>query len=151
MKTVWYGWQTLIGVVASDVVTLVGAFATAGPFAQIGIAGHVLTGPIVHWAHGHVGKGFLSLGLNVGMPAIGAIFGALFVDNSSGGTLAAFGLTGIGYILAPTLDMAILSTEEVPDKTPAVPKGARLLLPTSVGFAPMLDQNRRGLMLVGQF
>lgn len=117
----------------------------------IGIAGHVIMGPVVHWSHGHVGKGFASLGLNVGMPAIGAIVGSLFVDNRSGGIFAAFGLTGIGYILAPTLDMAILSTEVVPDKSPAVPKAARLLLPTSVGFAPMLDQNRRGLMLVGQF
>jgi len=148
-KTTWYGWQTLIGVVAGDLVTIIATSSNAEPLAYIGVGGHVLTGPIVHWVHGHVGKGFASLGLNVGLPGLGLLSGAA-VGNGYGSLAMALILGGIGYIAAPTLDMSLLSTETVEEAT-TVPKGARALLPSSIGLMPMLDQNRRGLMLVGQF
>jgi len=150
MKTVWYGWQSLIGVVAGDLLTLTGGYSDTAALMFVGIGGHVLTGPIVHWAHGHVGKGFIALGFTAGIPAAGVGIGLL----GAGTGIGIYGgllLGGIGYFVGPILDMSLLSTEEVPDETVTVPKGARLLLPTNVGIMPMLDQNRRGLMLVGQF
>ena len=146
--TRWYGWQTLIGVVASDLVTVFGTAGTSGALIYVGIAGHVLTGPIVHWAHGHVSKGFASLGLNVGLPGLGMLAG--FAIGGGGMASGFYGLAigGLGYLAAPALDISILAKETV--DAPA-PKGARALLPSSLGLMPMLDQNRRGLMLVGQF
>lgn len=140
--TTWYGWQTLIGVVAGDALTLIGGSFNNSPMLYIGVGAHVFTGPIVQWAHGNAGKGFISLGLNLGIPAIGAL---------SSVVLGYYGviLAGIGYLAAPTLDMALLSTETA--EAPTVPKGARLLLPSSVGIMPMLDANRRGLTLIGRF
>ena len=134
--------------VASDLVTVFGTAGTSGALISIGIAGHVLTGPIVHCAHGHVGKGFASLGLNVGLPGLGMLAG--FAIGGGGMASGFYGLAigGLGYIAAPALDISILAKETV--DAPA-PKGARALLPSSLGLMPMLDQNRRGLMLVGQF
>lgn len=116
----------------------------------IGMAGHVLTGPVVHWAHGHVGKGFASLGLNVGLPGIGLLSGFAVGGSSWGGLFLGLMLGGIGYVAAPALDMGLLSTETV-DVPASPPRGARLLVPQSVGLLPMVDEHRRGLMLVGQF
>ena len=149
-KTNWFGWQTMIGVIAGDVFTLVGIGTGVEPLLYAGFAGHMLTGPIVQWAHGHVGLGFASLGLNVGLPTLGYLSGALIGNGSFDDLFGALLLGGIGYIAGPTLDISLMSTETVGD-TPQGRRGARLLLPSSVGIMPMLDQNRRGLMLVGQF
>jgi len=144
----WYGWQTLIGVIASDLVAIVGQGSVV---TYLGVAGHVFTGPIVHWAHGHVGQGFASLGLNAGLPLAGGLIG---VVAGSGDGLAALGYGAIGVLVgalaAPALDISLLSTETV--DAPIEPKkGARALLPSSVAVVPMVDQNRVGLSLVGQF
>jgi len=151
-KTTWYGWQTLIGVVAGDIVTIIGNSSNTEVLAYIGVGGHVLTGPIVHWAHGYVGKGFASLGLNVGLPGQGLLSGLAISAGGAdaGGVVIGFILGGIGYIVAPTLDISLLSTETV-DEANTTPRGARALVPSSVALMPMLDQNRRGLMLVGRF
>lgn len=149
-KRNWFGWQTMIGVIAGDVFTLVGIGTGVGPVLYAGFAGHMLTGPIVQWAHGRVGLGFASLGLNVGLPTLGYLSGALIGNGSFDGLFGAVLLGGIGYIVGPTLDISLMSTETVEDTT-QVRRGARLLLPSSFGIMPMLDQNRRGLMVVGQF
>lgn len=145
--TRWYGWQTLIGVIGGDLVSLVGQGSVVTYF---GIAGHVLSGPIVHWTHGHVGKGFISLGLNVGAPlvlgAIGLAAGGTSGDvyGSIAGGFIGFGL---GYIAAPIIDIAALSTETVEEEA----KDKSALLPSSVMVVPMVGQNRVGLSVVGQF
>ncbi|MDI1447358.1 hypothetical protein [Polyangium sp. 6x1] len=146
--TRWYGWQTLIGVVAGDLLTVVGQ---GSALSYIGVAGHVLTGPIVHWAHGHVGKGFTALGLNVGLPLGGGLIGLMA---GAGEGLKALGYTAIGalvgHIAAPALDMAIFSTETV-DAPIERPKGARALLPSSAAIVPMMGPDRMGLSVVGTF
>lgn len=143
----WYGWQTLIGVLAGDLLAVVGQ-GTA--LTYVGVAGHVLTGPIVHWAHGHVGNGFASLGLNVGMPLGGGLIGLAAGAGDGWDALAFAGIgAAIGYIAAPALDMAIFSTETV--DAPVEKKGARVLLPSSVGVMPMMGQDRVGLSVVGLF
>ncbi|MDC3952700.1 hypothetical protein [Polyangium jinanense] len=146
----WYGWQTLIGVLVSDVVLIAGQGSAV---TYVGLAGHVLTGPIVHWAHGHVGNGFASLGLNVGLPIGGGLIGLMAGAGSYDGwdTLAYTAIgAAVGYFAAPALDMAIFSTETVDE--PVEPrKGARALLPSSVAVMPMVGQDRMGLSVVGLF
>lgn len=75
----WYGWQTLLVYSSSTVfgvLTGVVGIATESPaLAAVGIGfgsgGIALGGPIVHWSHGNIGKGFGALGLNFGMPLVG--------------------------------------------------------------------------------
>ena len=144
----WYGWQTLIGVVTSDLVTVVGQ---GTPISYVGVAGHVLTGPIVHWAHGHIGKGFASLGLNVGLPVGGGLTGLMAGAGSGYETLGYVAIGAVvGYIVAPALDIAIFSTEPV-EAPPGPVKGARAILPSSVTVMPMMGQDRVGLSVMGLF
>ena len=58
-------------VVASDVTAVllvVGAFTGPGELGYASAATHLLGGPVVHVAHGEIGKGALSLGLRLGIP-----------------------------------------------------------------------------------
>ncbi len=81
---VWYGWQSLIGVLACDSLIAISVSVNANSSASsgivstlgaLGVAGRVFTPPIVHWAHGHVGKGSISLGINVGTPMVVGLIG----------------------------------------------------------------------------
>ncbi len=150
--TRWYGWKTIIGVASSDVLAVAGALtalgsSVGGAILFVGLSGHVLTGPIVHWSHGHVWKGFSSLSLNLGLPLLGGLVGS-GIDASNGSSGYAFAMATVGYFVAPFIDIAAFSTEEV-EKSQQ--KGSRLLLPSSVAIVPMIDGNRRGLSIVGQF
>jgi hypothetical protein len=69
----WYGWQTL----AVDAASIGTAFAgygandfTGNPVSTVGILGYILGAPIVHWIHGHAGKGVIDLGLRLLAPAL---------------------------------------------------------------------------------
>lgn len=91
--TTWYGWQTLTVDAASLLVTTIG-FATRGQnelspvLVATGLVGTVVGGPAVHWAHGRVGTGFMSLGVRVGAPVGAALSGA------AAGAVVGFALTG---------------------------------------------------------
>jgi hypothetical protein len=107
----WYGWQTLI---------VVGSSLTLTPLYGAGVAGMVLGPPIVHWAHGHVGKGFASLGMNIGATGVGSAIGvgimcgAIGCSGDFGGFSIAIGLAlggGIGILTANAIDIGILSYE----------------------------------------
>src|SRR4051812_25374574 len=77
-ESTWYGNQTLI----VDGVTLAAAAlaaSVAGPPENQGTAkglgtlagvGYLFGGPIVHWAHGHPGRGFGSLALRFFIPLV---------------------------------------------------------------------------------
>jgi hypothetical protein len=67
----WYGWQTIL-VDASSALTAATIFGI--PFA---IAGFAFGPPIVHWAHGHVRRGFISLILRIAPPTFGLGVGTL--------------------------------------------------------------------------
>ncbi|MDI1476364.1 hypothetical protein [Polyangium sp. y55x31] len=164
----WYGWQTLIVGGASTAFFWGGLALDGTPgvlMAPIGLAGMALGAPIIHWAHGYVGKGFRSMGLDVGMFIGGAIFGIfavnpllvqLGVGENQVATMFpptfAYSLaigTGLGYLGATAIDAAVFSRVEVEAK-PSVTKSS-LPLPTSLAIIPAVDQNRFGLSLVGQF
>lgn len=131
-KRDWYGWQTLLVFGGSVTVGLVsgfgggasgsGAAVVAG--SAIGGAGAVFGGPIVHWAHGNIGKGFGALGLNVGAPVVGAGLGLGTAcatggcKRFDGGISIFFGLVvggGVGLLAAMVVDVSVLSYDS---KTP---------------------------------
>jgi hypothetical protein len=80
-ETVWYGWQTLTADAAS--IALAGlSLASDGrgseqAFGVTAVSAFVLGAPIIHAAHGNWGRGAGSLGLRVGMPALGLVVGVL--------------------------------------------------------------------------
>ncbi|MDI3291663.1 hypothetical protein QHF83_50600, partial [Polyangium sp. 15x6] len=138
----WYGWQSLIGVIPSHALFAFGTFDNDLEFLMVaGALGHCLTSPIVHWAHGNVGRGFLSLGLNATLPLAGM---ALAFESGSTEMLIAAGLiTIVGW---PIVDTVVLSYDEAPKSKD---KSAGLI--HSFGVVPMIDGEKKGLSLVGQF
>jgi hypothetical protein len=143
---VWYGWQSLIGIIPSHLFIVAATLTPLDALGYIGALGHCLTSPIVHWVHGNVGRGFLSLGLNTGLPAIG-LYG-LLESRSEGFAIA---LLSIGMIGWPVIDTALLSYEETDTDKKAKKKSEFALGVQSLGVAPILDGDRKGLSLVGRF
>ncbi|MDP3278392.1 MAG: hypothetical protein Q8Q09_24600 [Deltaproteobacteria bacterium] len=120
----WYGWQILI--IDGAAIALGSAGAAAGGSAAIAFSSLAGTasfagGPIVHWAHGHLGRGFASMfGLRLGLPVGGAILGAL-VGGAAGGFRqvptfvgAAIGAS-VGAITGIVLDVAWLAYDDPSD------------------------------------
>lgn len=138
----WYGWQSLIGIIPSHAMAVLGTTDNdLYGLIVAGAIGHSLTSPIVHWAHGNVGRGFLSLGLNTGLPFLGLAVG---LEARSTGLLVAMGfVTIVGW---PIVDTVVLSYEDAPKSND---KNARLI--DSFSVVPMIDGDKKGLSLVGQF
>ncbi|WP_437763886.1 hypothetical protein WMF27_38550 [Sorangium sp. So ce281] len=116
-ERVWYGWQHLLvlsgtiafGPLAVATENEMFAWMTAGPF--------VLGGPITHWANGHLGKGFLSLGLNVGCTfgggLLGQVVGSASPNRDGEITGLVFGAI-LGALTANIVDATLLEYEEPP-------------------------------------
>jgi hypothetical protein len=155
----WYGWQTLISDGASIFLLATAAGIandasneeTAESLVYGGLAGYYLGAPIIHWAHGHVGKGFASLGIRAGgtvlmLFAISSCFDG--PCDSGAGVLAFVGVAAM--IAAIPIDAAVLAREDAPMQ-PASLRQRRLL--TDIRLAPLVDAERRsgGLSLMGNF
>jgi len=142
----WYGWQTLIGLVAADAVTISSVLNMPSDPAMFGLIGgmsaHALVGPVVHWAHGHVGRGFAVLGLNLTLTAVGFVSGLYL--NVEGPPAV------VGYLTGPLLDIALFSDEIAKQPLPTTSRNSPPLGVT-FGIAPMVDSTRCGLLLTGQF
>ena len=131
-KRGWYGWQTLLVFGGATTVGLLGGLAGGASDSPgvwltslgLGGAGLLLGGPIIHWAHGNTGKGFGALGLNFGMPLVGAGLGAGIVCVSAGcdsdqGIDIFLGVVvggSLGLIASMILDVTVLSYENEPIK-----------------------------------
>lgn len=76
-EKVWYGWQGLITDAVAYSLTLGGGFGDMGGVLATGLITFVLATPIIHMAHGNIGKGFGSMGMRVGLPAAGALIGVI--------------------------------------------------------------------------
>ena len=138
-KRVWYGWQHLL--VLSGAITFVPlaiatenevfAWMAAGPFA--------LGGPVTHWANGHVGMGFASLGLNAGCTIGGGMAGVLVASSADLGRwdeLAGMVIGGtLGALTANVVDIAFLEEEER-GPTPAESYDYVRLRPLRLRLAP---------------
>lgn len=115
----WYGWQTLtsLGVSSTFMVLSFAGPSTALVTMPLALGGAVLGGPIVHWANGNVGKGFISLGMNVGATAVGATIGAgLWCREGCGGDFGGWerligGMigAGIGLVVSNIVDASVLA------------------------------------------
>jgi hypothetical protein len=153
LKKRWYGWQTLLGLAGTDLFLIGGGFALESvPPIVFGYFSRQLVPPIVHWSNGHFLKGAASLGLNAGMPvAMGALAGLISSagDNRNCGAFgcgAGFAIGAfIGSFIAPIIDIAALSTDEV-----RVPVKDAKFRPQSLALVPLLGSGRAGLALAGQ-
>jgi hypothetical protein len=153
----WYGWQTLTTFGGSAALTLVAAAVNsmkvdeAPEWILVGaFGGYALGGPIVHWAHGNVGKGFASLGINAagilsglvaGVYAVGGHSGDIFLGTSLGGSL--------GALVATILDTTLLTYgPRKPAREDASARQRR-----EVTLLPTLDirKDRASLGFVGAF
>jgi hypothetical protein len=123
-STHWYGYETLAVDAAALALVLPIAMShdnnlQEGLFIASGaIYGH--GGPIVHFAHGHVSKGFTDLGLRTGLPVafgfVGGLIGAAGGPNNSLGPTFLGVLVGgaIGMGSAIAFDAAWLAREPAP-------------------------------------
>ena len=71
----WYGWQ-IAAVDAPLLVLAATSLDGSGEGAYIGVAGLLVSGPIVHGVHGEGGRAVGSAVLRVAAPALGALVGA---------------------------------------------------------------------------
>ncbi len=149
----WYGVQTLIAdlVVAGVSATAIAIDYSSGPTWGKSLLFVTplpfLSGPVVHWAHGNVWRGFASFGaravLIAGIPAL-----ATWADNAtrpSGTTFSPWGVAigvPLGFILSAALDAGVLS--RVPRDAP---RAASLTLTPTV--SPLRDGASLGM--VGAF
>jgi hypothetical protein len=147
-KRRWYGWQTLIADGLTGAAILAGldrSDRTGDSIAVVGLIAFSLGTPIIHWAHGHVTKGAVSLAIRGG--CAGAL--GLGTLNSGGAVSPLLLLGGLGLIAAIPIDAAIFAREDVPPRT-ATQTGFRV---ESLGFAPTLDPavGGVGLSAIGRF
>ena len=126
----WYGYQTLLTDVVPLVALPVGIVATANeakgdnnPIVGVTIAGlgatsYLFAAPTVHWAHGRVGVGFLSLGMRIVGPlaglGLGAVGSQIATDskNQIGIPIGA----AVGALAAMLVDGFVLGWERVSDR-----------------------------------
>lgn len=113
----WYGWQTLtsLGVSSTFMVVSFAGPSSAAFTMPLALGGAVLGGPIVHWANGNVGKGFISLGMNVGAGVAGTLIGAGLCRAACrnlggweplvGGVIGA----GVGVVVSNIVDASVLA------------------------------------------
>lgn len=129
----WYGYQTLILDGAASILLPIGIVLgvheaqgdniPAGGLAlgTLGTMTYLFGGPIVHWAHGHVGIGFLSLGLRILAPIAGLGLGAVGSEIANG-SKTQIGIpigAAVGALAAMGLDGAVFGWEKPSTKEPA--------------------------------
>jgi len=149
----WYGWQTLL-VDAAALGTGVTGYAlnrgNGNVLGTVGILGYIFGAPIVHWVHGHAGRGAADAGIRLLGPlvlgGIGFLLGLPAGTNSNGDPVVAqvtgaIGL-GIGYAAVVTLDAAVFAFDaRLVDRDPEAPR------PTTVSVLPTVQLRPGGAML----
>lgn len=116
----WYGWKTLLadGISAGTMLTgwlLDERDITGGQVILVGGAlGYLVVPGAIHFAHQNSGRGFVSMGIRLGMPLAGAILGASLTSGcdqvlceEQGATIGV--VSGMGAALA--LDATFLAYE----------------------------------------
>ncbi len=146
-KKYWYGWQSMIGVLLGDSMTVASMLQHDPRWFYAALATRTVSGPIVHMARGHIGRGFLSLGLNAVLPGVGMILVSTADDMFPG--FLGLNLLVIGYFAGPIVDLTLLSTEPLKPQGSRA-KGSEQLWPSSITVMPMVDAQHRGLSLVGR-
>jgi hypothetical protein len=116
----WYG-GTVLMFDAAMIATGVGCVAlTDSEGCQLPLYGYLLGGPIIHGRHHGWGRAFGSVGLRVGLPLAGFLFGV----GTAGGGLSAIGPSlvgaGVGAVAAIAIDGA-WAFDDAPPSTSAAP------------------------------
>jgi hypothetical protein len=135
----WYGWQTLV-VDAIPALGLIGVAANQRSSDTDGIVIALVTtyflgGPIVHAAHGHVGKALLSVGIR----SLGPLLILAGADADNGGNGAGAPLIVLGVLAIPAaiaIDSAAIAREDV------TPEDASIL--NRIAAAPWVDPKTGG-------
>jgi hypothetical protein len=153
-RKVWYGWQTLLADGAALGFTMgVAIGASEAPVALVGgTTLYAVGGPTVHFAHGNVGKGFVSFGLRVGLPAVGMLSGILLelaTCSGSWGCGLVGGMVGLGAggITAIVIDASVVAYDKVPTRRSTKTVAA----PGMMMVRPHVSHDRAGLSLLGLF
>ncbi len=122
MEKRWYGWQTLL--------TDGAAILTIGEVPALSIGTYLLGGPVVHWAHGNVEKGFLSLGIRTAPTLL--IYGALSsYDGGSVDNCVSLAVVGVlGVLASIAVDSAAIARDKVPVESPSLALGGVRLIPS---------------------
>lgn len=142
----WYGWQTLTsdalsaGLLAGSVTTNIEELGVLGGL------GYFFGGPIVHWSHGNVAKGFGSLGLRVAATVLLTAGAAVCFDSSLSGEGLPCGVALVGVLAVPAtvaVDAAVFAHDEPPSAEER----------TSATLIPWVsrERNATGLTWVGRF
>jgi hypothetical protein len=133
-ETEWYGYQTI----ATDAAAVgLASLSHAGKAA--GAITYLIAAPVIHVAHGSIGKGVGDLGIRLVSPLTGALAGLLLGGLAGGKDTNSFGVLGaeatgaaygliIGAGLASALDATVLARREVSaanEKGAAPPPPAR--------------------------
>ncbi len=151
----WYGWQTLI----VDGGWIVGGGGLTGTSPAVGavvvVGGYFLGPPIVHWAHGNVGRGFADLGIRVGAPLLLGVGGyALFNSDRNSNEFAGAAGAAVGAVLgmigAIVIDAAVLAREsDDEDDDDAMGAAPRRSARTPATFAPLIAPRAEGGAIFG--
>jgi hypothetical protein len=142
----WYGYQTLAVDAASLALAAMSVRTGSGALGLASLGTYVIGPPIVHFAHGHVGKGFADLGLRLGLPVGGALvgvgIGCALGGCGGGGDFAGYGaaIGGLvggasGGVAAMILDWALLSREPG-QRAPRQREAAEVTLRPSLAVTP---------------
>jgi hypothetical protein len=170
-KPGWYGYQILIPTIAFDMLAVVGLSLPrdvptdfpqsngARALVWTGAFGRTASGPIVHWAHGNIGKGFASLGVeSIWMASAGIGFvGSIFVCGLDSSichyrAISAFALLGgIAGTVIDTTKFAV-NRGPAPKETPQAAFFSPFVVPT-LARDPRTGEMRTALDfgIAGQF
>jgi hypothetical protein len=133
----------------ADAATM--SMSIAAESGELFLASYLLTGAVVHFANGEVGRGLGSIGLRAGLPLVGGLAGAAAADGCSG-ELCGLGHIAVGMMLgmgtALVVDWVALARKSGPERRHS--KGT----PTMFRFAgvranPTLAPTRKGGLAMG--
>jgi len=142
----WYGWQVLM-VDGISVAVGVTALATVpkgrpNPWLAAGILGYWLGPGVIHGLHGNWLRGLASVGLRMGLPAMGAVSGQLVVPcegSRCDSTPTAVGAI-TGLVAATAFDAAVLAYGRKPNP----PAGGLQLIPAAAAGPEGLELSLAG-------
>ncbi len=147
-RTIDYHWMTVVTDVSAAGLILMALPMQSGTPAGLGMGTYALGAPIVHWAHGNVGRGFASLGLRLGAPFAGGVVGAAVACHSSGSDHDVSGL-GDGYRCASGIALGSLlglGAGLVIDHG-VLPSTKTVAEPKAVSWSPTIAPSKEGMTL----
>jgi hypothetical protein len=107
---IWYGWQTLFVDGAGIGMAIAGLATGSTPVNTAGAVTYLFGPPIVHWVHGHGGKGVIDLGLRFLLPLVGFGVGALFGLTAGKNSEGVYDGAAVGGLIVGTLGVGAAVT-----------------------------------------